>query len=76
MMASVTRLVPKAGAPKPKTVNCLISGEATAIPVSSELYARYHELFYRELPSDLQKRRMRALRRLMEAAYKAGQTSN
>jgi hypothetical protein len=75
VIASVTKFVPK-GALKPKSINCLVDGVATTIPVTAELSARYQELFYRELPSDLQKRRLKTLKRLMEAAYKAGHASN
>jgi hypothetical protein len=75
MNATVTKLRTKSS-PKPKLIPCLVDGEQTSIPVSRELNARYHELFYRELPSDLQKRRLKALKRLMAAAYRAGRDAN
>jgi len=75
MIATVTKLVSKA-APRPKSVSCLVDGVSTKIPLTPELHARYEELFRRETPSDLQKRRFRALRRLMAAAFKAGRDSN
>ena len=71
MVATVTKLVPKAPR-RLKTISFLVEGEATKITVTPELHARFEELFKREIPSDLQKRRMAALKRLMAAAYIAG----
>ena len=75
LMATVTKLVVKS-AQRSKSVKCLVDDVSTKVPVTPELYARYQELFRREIPSDLQKRRLSVLRRLMAAAFKAGQNSD
>jgi hypothetical protein len=61
---------------KSETIKITVDGETIEVPISPELKAHWKNQFYRSAPTDGFKKRMRTLRALMIAAYKAGRDSN